>query len=375
MSKVRVNVKTRVSNSDIRKELDVNGRMCYVLPSYTLPDDVVMNGIKYLADEIEKAFGTLEGTPAPLGHPMVRGQYVSVNHPESYPFISGAINRNVKRENGRVYAEKWVDIEYANRNHPSLVKAIEDKKPIHTSTGLVLDRIEVNAETHKYEAKNMIFDHDAILLNEVGAATPAQGVGIFVNASGEEIEVIESELNSELRDKLESLLPENAYLLDFDNVTLYYDIDGKLYEQQYTDDGLVGEAHEVKRKTVWERIVNALKPKNPVQVNSMTKEEMQEMLRVNSEQNKADVAEAVKAAVEPLKEKIEKIESAQVEANNAALAEKRAAVAKVLGEVVANALAGEALEAAYAKTQTAASLNGGIKTNSAADPMSTYEGI
>jgi hypothetical protein len=42
----------------------------------------------------------------------------------------------------------------------------------------------------------MVFDHDAILLDEAGAATPDQGVGMLVNADGqdEEIEVINSSL-------------------------------------------------------------------------------------------------------------------------------------------------------------------------------------
>ena len=42
------------------------------------------------------------------------------------------------------------------------------------------------------------FDHDAILLNERGAATPEQGVGIFVNAKGEseETEVMYVNLSS-----------------------------------------------------------------------------------------------------------------------------------------------------------------------------------
>jgi hypothetical protein len=54
----------------------------------------------------------------------------------------------------------------------------------------------VNAADHKRIARNMVFDHDAILLGEDGAATPDQGVGMLVNAKGEmeDIEVVNSAL-------------------------------------------------------------------------------------------------------------------------------------------------------------------------------------
>lgn len=35
----------------------------------------------------------------------------------------------------------------------------------------------------------MMFDHVAVLLDEPGAGTPAEGVGIFVNAEGDELEI------------------------------------------------------------------------------------------------------------------------------------------------------------------------------------------
>jgi hypothetical protein len=40
------------------------------------------------------------------------------------------------------------------------------------------------------EARDMYFDHDAILLDEEGAATPEQGVGMLVNSSSEELELM-----------------------------------------------------------------------------------------------------------------------------------------------------------------------------------------
>ena len=383
MTKIRVNIRSVVNHASVREELDVNGRMCIVVPSKTLPDDVVMNDIKYPAAEIAKSFNTLEGTPAPMGHPIVRGQYVGVGHSEAYPFISGAINRNVKRVDGVVHLEKWIDKEYATRNHPSLIEAINKKQPIHTSTGLILERIPVaNNDGYKYEAHNMVFDHDAILLNEVGAATPDQGVGVFVNSAGDQYEVVNSVLSDDSADStraaIQAALPEDAWLDDYDETTAIYDtVGGGKVAQTYTIAGgvalLTGEPYNVKRKTVWERVVAAFKPK-PVQVENKMDEELKALLTANSDAV-AKIAEAVtklSADVEAVKSAQDAASEAAQVAANAAMADKRKVVAEKLGEVVANALQGEALDAAHAKLQTAATVTAGA-VNTSADPLATYE--
>lgn len=383
MTKIRVNIRSMVNHVSIREELDVNGRMCIVVPSKTLPDDVVMNEIRYPAAEIAKSFNTLEGTPAPMGHPIVRGNYVGVGHPEAYPFISGAINRNVKREDGTVHLEKWIDKEYATRNHPALIEAINKKQPIHTSTGLTLERIPVaNNDDYKYEAHNMVFDHDAILLNEVGAATPDQGVGVFVNSAGDQYEVVNSVLSesaaSELRNALRAALPEDTYLEDYDETTVIYQSEdiGRVAQTYTLTDGvalLTGEPYNVKRKTVWERVVAAFKPK-PVQVENKMDEELKALLTANSDAvaKIADAVTKLSADVEAVKSAQDAAGEAATVAANAAMADKRKVVAEKLGEVVANALQGEALDAAHAKLQTAATVTAGA-VNTSADPLATYE--
>jgi hypothetical protein len=193
---VRVNVRTAVNNAQIRRDKR-NGKDVIIVPSATLPDDVVMNNIKYPADEIAKSFHTLDRTFAPFRHPMVNGQYVSAREPEAVnDFYIGAWNENVRRENGRVWLDKVIDVEVANRTDSGkrLLDAINKGEPIHTSTGIFMEVDPANDAGYSYIAKNMYFDHDAILLDEEGAATPNQGVGMMVN-SKQEIPVINSVLD------------------------------------------------------------------------------------------------------------------------------------------------------------------------------------
>ncbi len=189
---VRVNIRSTVNKAKIRKEKR-NGRDVIIVPSATLPDDVVMNSILYPADEIEKSFKGLERTPAPLGHPTINGKFVSARDPEGLNIgWIGAWNENLRRENGRVFLDKVIDVERANESEGGrrVLDAIEKGKPVHTSTGLLALMEAANGDVdYKFIAREIEFDHDAILLDEEGAATPEQGVGMLVNAKGEQVEL------------------------------------------------------------------------------------------------------------------------------------------------------------------------------------------
>lgn len=193
----RVNITRLVNTKTARKEKR-NGREVIIVPSATMPNDIVMNGVKYPAKEIEKSYLSLNRSPAPLNHPMVNGKFVSSRDPEglNQGWI-GAWNENARYENGKVYLDKVIDVQKANESEGGkrVLEAIEKGEPVHTSTGL-LAHLEFVQNNDEYEAiaHNIEFDHDAILLDFEGAATPDQGVGLFVNSSGsmEEIDVINS---------------------------------------------------------------------------------------------------------------------------------------------------------------------------------------
>lgn len=201
MKDIRVNLRAAVDSKAIRVE-NWQGQDYLVIPSYTLPDNVVMNGGLYPKAEIDKAWVSLEGTLAPVGHPFVtndagEAEYISAHHPVAITkFHAGAHNRNVKRDGHRVYSEKWLNIDYASRTEPGkrLLAAVNydaeagtvngPSSPIHTSTGLILQQDDAPAGMpYKWIARNMRLDHDAILLDEPGAATPEQGVGLMVNTA------------------------------------------------------------------------------------------------------------------------------------------------------------------------------------------------
>lgn len=195
--RVRINVRTLTNTKKVRREKR-NGRDVIIVPAATMPDGVIMNGFMYPGDEIEKSYKSLERSPSPLGHPTINGKFVSARDPEGINLgWIGAWNENVRREKGRVFMDKVIDVERAQSTEggKAVLNAIDAGEPIATSTGLFCVPEAANGEVdYKFTARNIEFDHDAILMNEEPAATPEQGVGIFVNSKGEEeqIQVINS---------------------------------------------------------------------------------------------------------------------------------------------------------------------------------------
>lgn len=202
---VRINVRNAINSATIRRERR-DGRDYIIVPSATMPDGIVMNRTRYPADEIAKAFGSLENTPAPLGHPTIEGAFVSAKDPEGLArgWI-GAWNRNARRENGRVLVDKVIDVATASQldGGKTVLEAIEKGEPIHSSTGLyaILTAVENDSDVD-WEASDIVFDHDAILIGEDGAATPKEGVGLMVNAAaapdGEKVDVMNCSLSDDI---------------------------------------------------------------------------------------------------------------------------------------------------------------------------------
>ncbi|MGK3233909.1 DUF2213 domain-containing protein [Klebsiella quasipneumoniae] len=203
MKRNRVNVLTVVNSASNITTETIDGKPHIVVRGITpVVDDIVMNRKLYPAAEIEKAYNTLERNPMPLGHPKVDGKHVSARDVRAVnEYHVGAWLQNVSHEGGKVTGDMYVNRQYAESSEKGkrLINRLDEmiagtnSEPIHISTGLLYSGIAANGESKgkKYNeiATNMMFDHVAVLLDEPGAGTPAEGVGIFVNAEGDELEI------------------------------------------------------------------------------------------------------------------------------------------------------------------------------------------
>ncbi len=403
----QVNVTVQVNNASIRRET-YNGRDHIVIPSYTLPANVIMNKEFYPESEISAHYQGLEGTLAPLGHPTVNGQHVSAFSPEGINIGHiGAFNRNVKKSGNRVFVEKWVDIEVANRTEGgrellarvAQIERGEDVPPIHTSVAVFRERSEapddLKAQGADWIVKIHAMDHDAILLHEVGAATPEQGVGLMVNADlatplqansgaliGESFRERERRLEKAAKDRFAPGDNDYAWIADFTDsqvVIIKNGGDAQVYGYKseggkitFSDTGTAVTRQESWVSIIANKVKSLFTPQDSPATNSnntegdmpLTKEEMEQIGSMIGEA----VATNTEKALKPLSDKVDALQanhktlSDTLTANSRAEeVTKRAEVAKVHGEIVANALSGEALDTMFKSLGKAAPLG----TNSA----------
>ncbi|KGA99531.1 putative gp7 protein [Enterobacteriaceae bacterium ATCC 29904] len=420
---MQVNITTKVNSKSIRRETH-NGREHLVLPSYTLPANVVMNGGLYTEDEINAHYQGLEGTLAPLGHPQVNGQFVSAFSPEGLctGFV-GAWNRNVKKSGNRIYVEKWVDVARAEESEGGRellerVAAIErgdDVPPIHTSVAAFLDQLEPNEQQRAtgadWVAKIHSMDHDAILLHEVGAATPEQGVGLMVNADlaqplkansgalvGESYREREQLLDRAAKAKFASGPDEYAWVADFtDSQAVIIRNGGNAEVFGYKSEGgaitFDDTGTAVARQESWVTVVaNKFKSlftpqEQPAQNHKtegdmpLTTEEKQELISEIGKglaANFADALNPIKDAITGLQANQDKLTETLTANSRAEEKAKRDAVAAKHGDVVANSLSGDALDVMFKSLGEAAPLGTNNaqqhKETGAPDPKTYFGG-
>ncbi|MBC6337845.1 hypothetical protein H9Q89_06370 [Enterobacter cloacae] len=398
---MQVNITTKVNSQSIRRET-YNGREHLVLPSYTLPANVVMNGGLYTQEQIDAHYKGLEGTLAPLGHPQVNGQFVSAFSPEGINAGHiGAWNRNVKKSGNRIYLEKWVDVARAGESEGgkellervAAIERGEDVPPIHTSVAAFLDQLEPNEQQRAtgadWVAKIHSMDHDAILLHEVGAATPEQGVGLMVNADlaqplkansgalvGESYREREQRLDRAAKAKFALGTDEYDWVADFtDSQAVIIRNGGTAEVFGYKSEGGVitfdDTGTAVARQESWVAVVaNKFKalftPQEQPAPNHktegdmpLTTEEKQELISEIGKglaANFADALNPIKDAITGLQANQDKLAETLTANSRAEEKTKREAVAKAHGDIVANALSGEALDAMFKSLGEAAPL-------------------
>ena len=362
-----VQCSVQVDKNAIRRET-IDGIEHIVVNSKTLPDDIVMNNGLYPSEEIEKSYLTLERTLAPLEHPQdEKGNFISASDPIAiHNFHAGAFNQNVKREDGRVSIDKVINVQEAMKTERGKrlldrineIETAENPRPLHTSVGVFLeveelDEPRANTQGDQYDwiARNMVFDHDAILLDSVGAAQPHQGVGIAVNGKGEKFKVdqsfitidvddVEEMSHNEIRESLQKAIvqsPTNGdHVVDVFSERVIYSSDDQLFSVPYImengkariagipvpvdmDIAYIPKTNQ-KGDLMKELVLNALKEAG-IEVEGLTDAEIfakyNALLTTNQDSgddegasdDKADEADVVANALAPILEKLEGLEA------------------------------------------------------------------
>ncbi|HDW0462114.1 TPA: DUF2213 domain-containing protein [Enterobacter hormaechei subsp. xiangfangensis] len=445
-----IHVKSLAINASNISTTIINGQQHYVIRgAVPIVDDIVMNGGLYKAEEINNSYQTMEGKLMPLSHPKVDGKYVSANDPRAINvFHVGAWAQNVSKAGEKTVTDVYINKAVAETKPDGkrLIKRLDEMidgtntDPIHLSTGLLTNKEKKSGESkgkkYSWIARNMQFDHIAILLDEPGAGTPEEGVGMFVNADGQEGEVETASLidaanslkdgllnkvkfffthNSDASfDEIYQLLREAIRAPSGSDVYRYvvtvwpdkfiYEEGNKLFQQKYLIDDnavtLIGEPVEVVRKPTEYEVktngeLNPMKEKMIAALNAagvktegLTDDQVwdaynQQMQKKEgggdpgqTQINSDAITAAVNLALKPLNDEISTLKSQLLANAESDLKTKRDAVKakfSFMSEAAINSLSGDALNDLYSQCQTSTGLNPAFQGNGAQSEILNME--
>lgn len=367
-----VNSKSKISTQiiDGKEHIVIND----VVP---IVDDIVMNGIFYPADEINKSYMTLNDNLMPLDHPRINNEHVSALNPQAINnFYIGAWGRNVRKSKDRVLMDAYIDRKFAESTEKGrmLVNRLDDMMsgknttPIHVSTGLTYtpDNQSGSSKGKRYKsiARNMKFDHVAILPDKQGAATPDDGVGIFVNSDGEKSPIENVSLIDCSDDSISNVISKTIK-----EVLSVFKFNQKEEEDLMKEKILLAlNAAGIKTDGLSDeqllKVYNEQTTKEAIEKKKASEEE--EKKKAEQEKKNAANAEDAPAWAKSLMNKVTNLELAVNANTEKELSVKREAVkAKFnMTQTAVNALSGEPLDALYAQCVKTAPISGGFANNS-----------
>lgn len=266
-------------------------------------DGIVMNGMLYPGEQLAKSAPSLNGKPAPAGHPKnTDGQYISAANGDALlTSYVGSVCRNARHVGGRTMVDIVVNEAQAKAlpDGQAIVARLDaaidgtSGEPIHVSTGLLCEPITAEGtsggKTYQRIATNIQYDHLAILLHEQGAGTPEQGVGMWLNAAGQPAQVEQVTIQSgpddkrtagllgwvrkllgnsdelsmrAIEDGLGATLPAGAWITDvYTRYAIWRDDAGTFWRQDYavSSEGVLswtGQPVKVERKVTFEEVTS-----------------------------------------------------------------------------------------------------------------------
>lgn len=240
-------------------------------------DGAVMNGITYPADENEKGLDSLVNCVVTLRHPFDdKGHPIDAYSPQALQnqFSGGVVTKRYKV--GKV---NMVDIDIkksllqAQDNGQSYFDRLTNKEEIGVSTGLYTNVVNNVATEQRYNHLAMLENGeepaggDATKMRFNSAETMIVNIDQVINGMEGSMNDKRDDLNAAIKSRFGGVPQTYVWLNDWSEDTAIFEVEaaGKYshYQIGWVEKGgkieLVGDPIEVKRKTVWQTVTNAVK--------------------------------------------------------------------------------------------------------------------
>lgn len=207
--------------------------------------------------------------PVVVYHPEQNGQNVSARDQMvlNSQKIGVLLNTAFDPDTTKLKTEAWLDVERTNKIDPRIIDKLTANEKVEVSTGVFVPRTKqagvFNGRQYKQVAKKLKPDHLAVLPDQIGACSIADGAGLLANKDQSGMDPIANGMSMDERsaavrhavcDSMEKPgYMWDGYVLDVYDKYVIYRSEDKLYKQDYTlseDDGeatLTGKPVEVVR--------------------------------------------------------------------------------------------------------------------------------
>jgi len=165
------------------RHAELEGRDHLVVPT-TMIVEGVLNGSRgplfYPAEELESSVPAWNHKPIVVYHPREG----SACDPEVLNTRKIGVILNTSWDAPKLRTESWIDILAANRVDKRIIESLEENKTVEVSTGVYtknkkVDETEFGGKKYAAIATNYRPDHLAILPDQIGACSIADGAGLL----------------------------------------------------------------------------------------------------------------------------------------------------------------------------------------------------
>ena len=202
--------------------------------------------ILYEEAELSKTPESWNMKPLVVYHPTQNGSGISACSKDVIETQGVGIIMNASYD-GKLRAEAWFNIEKVKKVDERVLNALEEGNMMEVSTGLFTDNEVVEAgvwnsgdvsEAYDCIARNFRPDHLAILPDQTGACSIADGGGLFQTNSDLTTNVLShTDTHRQLNRLIEDKIDRHCWIADVFPTWFVYTHEGKLYRRHYTTNG------------------------------------------------------------------------------------------------------------------------------------------
>lgn len=178
----------------------LEGKEYTVVPMVILTEGVHSGSggpMLYPKAELSKTPAVWNMKPVVVYHPTMNGEGISACDPVVINSRKVGIMMNTRFEDGKLKSEAWIDVARANAVDERIMVAVKNGEMMELSTGVFVDIDPVegvhNKKAYSGIACNYRPDHLALLPDQIGACSIADGAGFLRNKAGEKITMIQLE--------------------------------------------------------------------------------------------------------------------------------------------------------------------------------------